>query len=92
MTKVDGNLNFPKAFSPNGDGKNDAWVISNLEKYAGSDVTIFNRYGTEVYRKKNYQNDWTGNGLEQGTYFYKATIKLCDGKDQVFTGYVTIFR
>ncbi|MBB6613108.1 DUF3494 domain-containing protein [Pontibacter sp. Tf4] len=92
MSKVNGNLNFPKAFSPNGDGKNDNWVIANLEKYSGNEVMIYNRYGTEVYKKKNYQNDWTGNGLEQGTYFYKVLVKLCDGKDQVFTGYVTIFR
>ncbi|MBC5775865.1 DUF3494 domain-containing protein [Pontibacter sp. KCTC 32443] len=92
MTKVDGSLKFPKAFSPNGDGTNDTWTIANLEKYTSNEVVIFNRYGTEVYKKKNYQNDWAGNGLEQGTYFYKVNVKLCDGKDQVFTGYVTIFR
>ncbi|NEM99674.1 ice-binding family protein [Pontibacter burrus] len=92
MSKVSGNLNFPKAFSPNGDGKNDTWHIGQLEQYTSNEVTIFNRWGTEVYRKKNYQNDWTGNGLEQGTYFYKAQVKLCDGREQVFTGYVTIFR
>ena len=89
---MNGSLNFPKAFSPNGDGKNDTWHIGQLEQYTSNEVTIFNRGGTEVYRKKNYQNDWTGNGLEQGTYFYKAQIKLCDGREQVFTGYVTIFR
>ncbi|NDK56948.1 ice-binding family protein [Pontibacter fetidus] len=92
MSLVDGNLNFPKAFSPNGDGTNDSWKIANLEKYTANDVMIFNRYGTEVYKKKNYQNDWTGNGLEQGTYFYKVIVKLCDGKEQAYTGYVTIFR
>ncbi|MER2998726.1 ice-binding family protein [Pontibacter populi] len=92
MSLVSGDLNFPKAFSPNGDGINDAWKITNLEKYTGNEVMIFNRYGTEVYKQKNYQNDWTGKGLEQGTYFYKVIVKLCDGKDQVFTGYVTIFR
>lgn len=92
MTKVSGDLSFPKAFSPNGDGTNDTWKIANLEKYTSNEVMIFNRYGTEVYKKKNYQNEWAGNGLEQGTYFYKVIVKLCDGKDQVFTGYVTIFR
>ncbi|MBJ6117841.1 DUF3494 domain-containing protein [Pontibacter sp. BT310] len=92
MSLVNGNLSFPKAFSPNGDGTNDAWKITNLEKYTGNEVMIFNRYGTEVYKQKNYQNDWTGKGLEQGTYFYKVIVKLCDGKEQAFTGYVTIFR
>jgi uncharacterized repeat protein (TIGR01451 family)/gliding motility-associated-like protein len=92
LTKVNGNLSIPKAFSPNGDGKNDTWVITNLENYTANEVTIFNRWGTEVYKKKDYQNNWNGNGLEQGTYFYKVIVKLCSGKEQAFTGYVTIFR
>jgi gliding motility-associated-like protein len=91
-TILNGDLNFPKAFSPNNDGNNDTWVIANLEKYAENEVVIFNRYGSEVYKKKNYQNDWTGNGLSQGTYFYKVRVKFCDGVTKEFTGYTSIFR
>ncbi|WP_439880572.1 ice-binding family protein [Pontibacter sp. MBLB2868] len=89
---LDGELEFPKAFSPNGDGKNDTWVIANLTKYPKNQVIIFNRWGSEVYKKDNYQNDWNGNKLEQGTYYYKVSVTLCDGVEKVFTGYVTIFR
>ena len=89
---IEGDLNFPKAFSPNGDGKNDTWVVSNLPKYPKNKVVIFNRWGSEVYKKDNYQNDWNGNKLEPGTYFYKVNVTMCDGADKVFTGYVTIFR
>ncbi|MBC5993839.1 ice-binding family protein [Pontibacter cellulosilyticus] len=90
--KIAGDLNFPKAFSPNGDGKNDTWVIENLMKYPKNQVVIFNRWGSEVYKKDDYQNDWNGNKLEKGTYFYKVSVTMCDGADKVFTGYVTIFR
>ena len=90
--KIQGDLNFPKAFSPNGDGKNDTWVIENLLKYPKNQVVIFNRWGSEVYKKDNYQNDWNGNKLEAGTYFYRVSVTMCDGADKVFTGYVTIFR
>ncbi|WP_299817692.1 ice-binding family protein [uncultured Pontibacter sp.] len=89
---IAGDLEFPKAFSPNGDGKNDTWVIANLMKYAKNEVVIFNRWGSEVYKKGNYQNDWNGNKLEPGTYFYRVSVTMCDGADKVFTGYVTIFR
>ncbi|GAA4444957.1 hypothetical protein GCM10023188_47510 [Pontibacter saemangeumensis] len=89
---ADGQLNFPKAFSPNGDGNNDAWVIKNLEKFANCDVTVFNRWGSEVFKTKNYKNDWKGNKLEQGTYFYKVRVTVCEGVVKEFTGYTTIFR
>ncbi|MFD2513158.1 ice-binding family protein [Pontibacter locisalis] len=89
---LDGGLEFPKAFSPNGDGKNDTWVIANITKYPNNRVIIFNRWGSEVYKKDNYQNDWNGNKLEQGTYYYKVSVTMCDGVEKVFTGYVTIFR
>ncbi len=92
LSKIDGGLNFPKAFSPNGDGKNDVWSVANLDKYASNEVIIFNRWGSEVYRKKNYNDNWAGNGLEEGTYFYKVSVELCSGKQEVFTGYVTIFK
>ncbi|GAB3202734.1 gliding motility-associated-like protein/uncharacterized repeat protein (TIGR01451 family) [Pontibacter aydingkolensis] len=89
---IEGDLAFPKAFSPNGDGKNDTWVVENLLKYPKNQVVIFNRWGSEVYKKDNYQNDWNGNKLEPGTYFYRVSVTMCDGADKVFTGYVTIFR
>ncbi|WP_242926060.1 ice-binding family protein [Pontibacter vulgaris] len=89
---ADGELSFPKAISPNGDGKNDTWIVNNLTKFPTNEVVIFNRWGSEVYRRNNYQNDWAGNGVEQGTYFYKVKVQLCNGIQKEFTGYITIFR
>jgi gliding motility-associated-like protein len=89
---VNGELTFPKAFSPNNDGIHDTWEITNLEKFPVNEVTIFNRWGAEVYMKKGYQNDWNGNNLEKGTYFYKVRVTMCDGKEKEYTGYTTIFR
>jgi gliding motility-associated-like protein len=60
--------------SPNGDAKNDTWVIRNIEKYPENIVKIYNRQGQEVYSKKNYLNEWDGtfNGavLKSDTYYY----------------------
>ncbi|WP_162054470.1 ice-binding family protein [Pontibacter pamirensis] len=92
ISLADGQLNFPKAFSPNGDGKNDTWVITNLEKFTANEVTIFNRWGSEVYKTRNYQSNWSASKLEPGTYFYKVRVTLCEGVVKEFTGYTTLFR
>src|SRR5690606_8967142 len=48
---------IPKGISPNGDGEND---YLDLDGYFVSKISIYNRYGTEVYVKKDYINEWYG--------------------------------
>lgn len=45
---------IPEAFSPNGDGLNDRFVIKGLEKYKRVEIEIFNRWGNIVYQSHNY--------------------------------------
>ncbi len=44
----------------NDDGINDTFTISCLNNYTNSHMCIFNRWGAEVFRSENYQNDWDG--------------------------------
>lgn len=60
--------------TPNNDGKNDYFYIRNLDEYPGSRLYIFNRWGAQIYYSNNYQNDWKGTGLAEGTYFYKVEL------------------
>ncbi|MFD2514099.1 gliding motility-associated C-terminal domain-containing protein [Pontibacter locisalis] len=85
-------LELPNVFSPNNDGNNDTWRVKNLENYPDNDLTIINRWGNEVFKAKTYNNGWTGDGLSEGTYFYMLRVKMCDGSDKVFKGYVMIVR
>ncbi len=84
---------FPNAFSPNGDGVNDTWVVNELALFATRQLTIVNRWGDVVYSSKNYQNDWDGtmNGrnLPAGTYYYIFSL---GGSTGVRKGAVTILR
>lgn len=79
--------------SPNGDGRNDKWVIRNLDSYPDNEVKIFDRAGRMVYQRRNYSNDWDGttNGrpLAEGTYYYILTI---NGNSKTAKGYITIIR
>jgi len=86
-------VNIPNAFSPNGDGINDTWLIRNLADYPGCTVEIFNRYGQRVFYSSGYPTPWDGtyNGkpLPVATYYY--VIHLKNGFAPV-TGSVTIVR
>ena len=59
-------LNVSQAFTPNGDGINDTWVISNIENYPNSLVRVFNSWGKEVFSARNYRNTWDGRFKDQG--------------------------
>ena len=43
--------------------------------YKSTDLVIFKRWGRIVYHSTDYQNDWDGGGLSDGTYFYVLKCK-----------------
>ncbi|WP_191906920.1 T9SS type B sorting domain-containing protein [Adhaeribacter soli] len=61
---------FYNIFTPNNDNQNDAFVVRNLKWYAENELIIYNRWGTEVFRKRNYRNDWKATELSSGIYYY----------------------
>ena len=86
-------LMVPNLFTPNGDGANDVFEIRGLELFDQNDLVIVNRWGNEVFKATAYQNTWTGEGLNEGTYFYVLRVKDSAGSDwQVFKGYITLIR
>jgi gliding motility-associated-like protein len=82
------------ALSPNGDGRNDVFIIDGLQNYPENSVCIFNRWGNQVLNQKNYQNDWSGtwNGtnLPDGTYYYMVRDEST--KLVLLMGYLQIVR
>jgi gliding motility-associated-like protein len=78
--------------TPNGDGKNDAFVINGLGKFASNELIIFNRYGDHVFQKKGYQNDWAGESLVAGTYFYILSVVDINGNPTEFKGWIQLIR
>ena len=87
-------IRIPNGFSPNGDLINDNFVIEGIEFSTDNELRIFNRYGQEIYGRKNYLNSWNGQNfdgepLPDGTYFY--TLNLFD-MDKKYAGYVVIQR
>lgn len=85
-------LKIPNVFTPNGDGRNDTFIIPDLENYTANELIIFNRWGNTVFQTKNYHNDWNGSRLNEGTYFYILKVMTADGTWQTYHGYLTLLR
>tara|TARA_B100001057_G_scaffold379520_1_gene385063 strand:+ start:9 stop:920 length:912 start_codon:yes stop_codon:yes gene_type:complete len=96
-------LEVPNTFSPNDDGLNDLFTINNLtdEYYSYSNISIYNRWGEEVYKNGRYGIDgswWDGynthqnDQLSQGVYFYvlKVGNKVTE-EEEVYRGTVNLF-
>ncbi|KON26411.1 hypothetical protein AC481_07255 [miscellaneous Crenarchaeota group archaeon SMTZ-80] len=86
-------LFVPQVITPNGDLKNDFFVIEDIEKNGPAELIIFDRWGNEVFTSFNYLNDWDGRRnnkteLSNDTYFY--VLKLANGK--ITRGFVVIKR
>ncbi|WP_101749394.1 gliding motility-associated C-terminal domain-containing protein [Flagellimonas pacifica] len=94
---IDGDDAFPttdepllipaQAFTPNGDGNNEAWVIPGIDNYPNNKVSVYNRWGHVVFSANSYRNNWEGfyksrnEKLPAGSYLY--IIDLGDGSKPI---------
>lgn len=71
-------LVIPTAFTPNGDGINDYWALTNIDSlYTDNIVSIYNRWGNLVFQSEKGQyesNPWKGESnnemLNSGSYYF----------------------
>lgn len=77
--------------TPNGDGKNDFWIINNIERYPANSVKVMDRIGRIIFQQKAYDNTWNGmfNGKLLATDGYYYIIDLGVNRQKI-TGIVTI--
>lgn len=89
---------IPEIFTPNGDGKNDTFVIKHIEDYPNNNLKIFNRWGNLIYEKDGYNNEFDGHSNESdalgtgklpvGTYY--VVLEFNDGKTETYKGYLQL--
>ena len=75
------------------DGKNDFFIVGGLQTFGKTELIIFNRWGVQVYKNSNYNDNWDGmdnnaKPLSDDTYFYI----LKPEKNKAITGYIVIKR
>ena len=72
-------LFIPNAFTPNQDGYNDVWKVSNIEFFSNVKLKIFDKFGIQVFTaedvlKFNWNGLYNGRLLPSGTYWYVMEI------------------
>jgi gliding motility-associated-like protein len=83
----------PNVFTPNGDGKNDQFIIEVPGKlYECTDLVIYNRWGQIQFISTGNNLSWDGRNnvgkiVPNGTYFYTISIK-----DKSYNGSISIYK
>lgn len=85
----------PNVFTPNGDGRNDYFVINaeGLDKYS---IIIYDRWGKIMFSSTDFLNYWngktqTGVNVPEGVYYYIITSS-CHGNNYNKQGFVQVIR
>lgn len=98
---ADQNVFIPNTFSPNGDGRNDIFLVRGKELTMIKSMRIFNRWGQLVFHKSNVSvNDpsvgWDGtfNGkpASPDVYIYTIEIVCENGATIPISGNITLLR
>lgn len=96
---VPGTITFPNLVTPNNDGYNDVFSISNLieyQRYPYNKLTVYDRWGHLVYQVDNiYKTEqfWDPNATNStdGTYYYRFVGQGVDGSVQ-HNGVIEVLR
>jgi len=92
---------IPTAFTPNGDGRNDRFILSGNGIKLVKHIAIFARQGEKVFERSNIQsndvaNSWDGtlNGIQSagGAYVFMAEIECVTGETYKYKGTITLIR
>ena len=93
-------IDYPRFFTPNGDGYNDTWHIEGIETRPLATIYIFDRYG-KLLKQLNPQGEgWDGtyNGelMPATDYWFKITLDVIFGDDatniKTYTGHFSLKR
>lgn len=88
-------IGFPTFFTPNGDGFNDYWTISNLSSFQKPVIRIFNRFGKLIKQIASNGNGWDGtfNGIALPADDYWFTVDFIENNEnKTFKSHFSIKR
>lgn len=88
---------WPNTFTPNGDGHNDTYALSDaaVAELADVQIEVYTRYGQVVFRGETPDFAWDGTHggpLPSGVYFYIATWTSHCGAQGESHGTITLNR
>ncbi len=82
--------------TPNGDDINDTWTIVGIERFEASVVTIYDRWGQQVFRSTGYTQEWDGTNrgkpLPMAAYYYVIELNSFEVEIPPITGVISIVK
>ncbi len=78
-------IKVPNVFTPSDGAPNERFEIVSASRER---LKILNRWGKLVYENSDYQDDWTGEDVPAGVYYYEVTIE----NETTCTGWVQVLR
>lgn len=81
-------LKAPNIITPNNDSKNDQFKISKAPKTTVQ-IAFFNRWGEQLYKSDDYQNEWNGDNAPDGIYYYTMEPSCPQGAQK---GWIQVIR
>jgi gliding motility-associated-like protein len=81
-------LYIPNVFTPTGDLENNVFEVLGIQRGVWT-LKVYNRWGKKVYESENYNNDWDGEGLSDGVYYWYLENPV---GDRAYKGWVVITR
>ncbi len=97
VTIAESKLEFPNAFSPNGDGINDIYRAKpEYKSIVSFKAIILNRWGQKLYEWNDPAGGWDGkyhgSDVKQGVYFVLVDAKGADGREYKIKKDVNLLR
>jgi gliding motility-associated-like protein len=83
---------LPNIITPNGDGNNEYFIIDDAYSQLNNTLVILNRYGNVIYQTDGYRNDFSGENLYEGVYFYQYYPEGISNPDRVKQGFLHLLR
>jgi gliding motility-associated-like protein len=86
-------VHFPNIFSPNQDGINDIFRLTNNdEEITEYEITIFDRWGSVISKEKEWDGQNSKGDIIPGVYIYNADLKSKFGSGKTYRGSVTLIK
>ena len=89
-------INYPKFFTPNSDGYNDTWNITDLSNQPSASILIYDRYGKILKQIRPSSAGWdgtyNGNLMPSDDYWFSVTYKDENQVDREFKAHFAMKR
>ena len=85
-------LDYPRFFTPNGDGYNDFWKIKNIDLFPNAIITIYNRYGKLLQQLNAINPSWDGKYIGKELPSDDYWFDLNFGNEKIIKGHFSLKR